>query len=243
MFAFTEEEVRERCSGGNEKKMEEAKENAPARVRLDEASGFYRAKKAKLRADGLAVAAGGDGALRLCAAQAAFSIVRTLRPELKGQRTSSQASMEKLLPGTLDPKDDPTWDAVRRVLERFDVSLHFVRNVSPRLLINFESGVYLLRLEYFFKDEPEPGYHFTVYDAASGAILDNMMDVEAIVIDDSDRKAAVGKKANVKAMRPFHAAFPAADKITIAQVYLCERVPPRPLSYVPNPRPVLRCPV
>eukprot|EP00966_Prymnesium_polylepis_P259821 6002062-Prymnesium_polylepis.1 len=43
------------------------------RVRL-ETSGFYRTKKATLRADGLAVAAGGDSPLRLCAAHAAFAI-------------------------------------------------------------------------------------------------------------------------------------------------------------------------
>ena len=44
------------------------------------------------------------------------------------------------------------------------------------------------------------------------------------VHDDDDRRAAVGKKANAKAMRPFQAAFPAADKITITHIYLCERV-------------------
>ena len=101
--------------------MAEAMANSPERVRL-ETGGFYRTKKAKLRAGGLAVAAGGDTPLRLCAAHAPFAIVRTLRPELKGQRASSQASIEKLLPGTLDPKDDPTSDDIKRVVGKHGVA-------------------------------------------------------------------------------------------------------------------------
>ena len=200
--------------------MEEAVARSPERVRL-ETGGFYRTKKAKLRADGLTVAAACDGPLRHCAAHAAFAIVRTLRPELKGQRASSQASMEKLLLGTLDPKDDPSYDDVERVLLIFDVSLRFRADVSPRQLINHTAGLYLLRLAFTYSDQAEPGYHYTVYHAATGAILDNMSD-SPICVDDDDRRAAVCKKANAKAMRPFQAAFPAAEKITITHLYLCE---------------------
>eukprot|EP00966_Prymnesium_polylepis_P029737 690745-Prymnesium_polylepis.1 len=130
--------------------------------------------------------------------------------------------MEKLLPGTLDPKDDPSYDDMERVLLDFDVSLRFLADVSLRLLINYTTGVYLLRLAFSYSDQAEPGFHYTVYHAATGAILDNMSD-EPICVDDDDRHAAVRKKANAKAMRPFHAAFPDADKITITHLYLCAR--------------------
>ena len=40
---------------------------------------------------------------------------RPLRPELKGAG-SSEAWFEKALPGTLDPKDDPTSEDIKRVV-------------------------------------------------------------------------------------------------------------------------------
>ena len=69
-------------------------------------------------------------------------------------------------------------------------------------------------------EQVETAYHYTVYDAASGAILDNMSDSEAIVVEDADRKAASSYKgirakatarANAAAPQPFLASFPEAD--------------------------------
>ena len=92
---------------------------------------------------GLAVVQNGGGELRLCGAHAAFLLVRTLRPELKGAGCS-EAWFEKQLPGTLDPKDDPTADDIKRVVAIHGVALDPVYNLSPHALIQRGRDVILL---------------------------------------------------------------------------------------------------
>jgi len=179
---------------------------------------------------GLAIATNGGGQFRLCSAHAAYNIARNVRPELQSDRRASQPRFEKLLPGGLLPVDDPSVDDVKRVLlEEFRISATRLYNTSPRALVNFRDGVFLVRLELTYEGQAELGFHLTVYHAASGAVLDpDASDRESIVVNDDDRvHRPKGRKqiaeANEKAMRVFRAVFSVPSAIRLVEVYHCER--------------------
>lgn len=96
--------------------------------------------------------------LIVCSAHAVFHGLKNVLP--KGNRIS-QYKLEQLLPGTMDPADDPGWGDMKRVCERFGVTLRYLRNTSPAALINFRQGVYLVALRFLeFEDSVQPDSHY-----------------------------------------------------------------------------------
>ena len=229
---YTEAEIRCACDvapNKNSGKMQFVIQHSPRWVQIFGAGGFYRSTKAKLREEGLYVAKGGAGAMRSCAADAAYTVVANLRPDLRGTRKASQNTFrESLLPVSFLPADDPTREDIQEVLASFHLQVLILHNIQPRKLIERARRLLLLRLEFQYEDSDEPAYHFTVFDAWSGAILDNLQD-KAVVVDDADRLSANGvkniRKGNQRAMKPFYATFPEAKKITILEVCVCQRQP------------------
>ena len=227
---YTEAEICERCEGANAGKVDTAMTIATA-VYVSPTDGFVVTSNKKLKNEfGLAIATNGGGQLRLCSAHAAYNVARNVRPELRSDRHASQARFETLLPGGLLPVDDPSVDDVKSVLlDHFGISTTQLYNISPRVLVNFRDSVLLVRLELTYKGQAEPGFHLTVYHAASGAILDpDASDTKSVVVTDDDRvHQPTGRKgkadANEKAMRAFHAAFPVPSAIQVAEVYRCDR--------------------
>jgi len=120
----------------------------------------------------------------------------------------------------------------RVLLDHFGISTTQLYNISPRVLVNFRDAVFLVRLALAYEVQAEPGFHLTVYHAASGAILDpDASDTKSIVVTDDDRvHQPRGRKekaeANEKAMRAFRAAFPEPSAIEVAEVYRCQRASP-----------------
>ena len=93
------------------------------------------------------------------------------------------------------------------------------QEASPRLLVAKESGVFLVRLELEYLKQTEPGFHFTVYHAGSGAILDQMSGKTAVIVNDSDRAGSNDTAKNRAALRPFKATFSEASKLTITSIH------------------------
>jgi hypothetical protein len=94
-------------------------------------------------------------------------------------------------------------------------ALRHVPNVSPRVLLQKRTGLFLVRLLIHFTSEgtPKVDAHFVVFDALHGHILDNLRGVGAIKVDDGDRKD------NRSAIRPFaEKLFPDAEKVVLASV-------------------------
>jgi hypothetical protein len=226
----TEDDIRELCAGANADKMDTAMVDPNRAVPISTTHGFVVTSNKKLKNEfGLAIATNGGGQLRLCSAHAAYNIARNVRSELQSDRRASQARFEMLLPGGLLPIDDPSVEDVKRVLLDFGISATRLYNISPRVLVNFRDGLFLLRIQLTYEGQAEPGFHLTVYHAASGAILDpDASDSKSIVVNDDDRvHQPKGRKeegqANKKAMRAFRAAFPVPSAIHVAEVYRCER--------------------
>lgn len=95
-------------------------------------------------------------------------------------------------------------------------SLTYVPNTSPRVLLNFATGLFLVRLliHYVHKGNNKIDTHFLVYDAIDGKIIDNLRGKGAVVVDASDRKD------NKSAIRPFRKElFPEAEKVIVDAVY------------------------
>ena len=91
----------------------------------------------------------------------------------------------------------------------------YVPKVSPRMLLQKHSGLFLVRLliHYSHQEATKLDTHFVVYDAVHGHIIDNLRGMGAVVIDDADRVD------NRSAIRPFkEKLFPAADDVRIASV-------------------------
>lgn len=161
-FGFLEADVYDRCDSNT---FEEAQHCRGEPVKIPPRGGSVTVSNAKLKSElRLPVVTDGGGALRKCAAQSAYIAVRTVRPELRGAR-SSQLWFEEQLPGTLDPKDDPTSDDISRVVAIHGVVLEPAHNLerSPHRLIQHGDDVYLVRVS------AESIQHFCVFDAATGA--------------------------------------------------------------------------
>ena len=180
-------------------------------MKIDGVGGSISISKKRVRELGLPVIKN-SGVLRQCAAHAAYLLVRTLRPELKGA-DSSEAWFEKELPGTLDPKDDPSSGDIERVVGKHSIALEPVYNLSPHEMIQRGDSVFLLHLTAAI--DGDQIRHFFVYDAKTGCILDPVADGNQ-QIEDTDRCIGWGqskrakKKANGKAMGPFYKAYPGA---------------------------------
>lgn len=216
---YPEEEMAAHCAPVASR-MESARASPGCHISIPRVGGFCKHTATQLKTTGFVRARSTDCETRACAAHAAFHIVRRLRPDLAG-RTCSQARFEALLPGTALTKDDKTVDDVARAVKDFGVRVDHVRMVSPRILVSFREGVYLLELGLTYEDGAYDR-HFTVYDAPTGVILDSLTP-ETFAVDDRDRQAKSKKRANRNAMRAFQAVFAAATKITFEQVYRCSR--------------------
>ena len=172
---------------------------------------------------------------RMCAAHAAYLLVRTRRPELKSDRTASQAWFEARLPGTLDPNDDKSSDDVARVVATKGIRLVPVYNLSPHKLIQRGEGVFLLHMEAAVRGEPVR--HFFVYDQSTGCLLDPDAS-GAERVEDTDRRLGSGnhrnarKKANARAMAVFYKAYPGVEEgsIRIGHAWRAERDAELPLA-------------
>lgn len=64
-----------------------------------------------------------------------------------------------------------------------------------------------------------------MYDAATGAILENMSDNDAPIVDDWDRVLALGQGGSLYALKPFYAAFSRVKKLWISEISIFERMP------------------
>lgn len=95
-------------------------------------------------------------------------------------------------------------------------SLTYVPNTSPRVLLNFATGLFLVRLliHYVHEGNNKIDTHFLVYDATNSKIIDNLRGKGAVVVDAPDRKD------NWSAIRPFRKElFPEAKKVIVDAVY------------------------
>ena len=207
--------------------IDEARRSPNTVIKITPLGGSITVSNKKLKNElGLPVIQYTDAAMRLCAAHAAFFLVRALRPELRGAAGSSQAYFEKALPGTLDPRDDPTADDIRRVVAKhpFRVALVPVYNLSPHMLIQRGNDVLLVHIHATVKGASVR--HFFVYVAATGCLLDPDA-AGAEQVEDADRCLGAGlskvarQKSNRKAMGVFYKAYPGADpgSITINRVW------------------------
>ena len=219
---YPEEEMAAHCAPVASR-MESARASPGCHISIPRVGGFCKRTATQLKAvDGLARARSTDCETRVCAAHAAFHVVRCLRPDLAG-RDCSQARFEALLPGTALIKDDKTVVDVARAVKDFGVRVDHVRMVSPRILVSFREGVYLLELGLTYEDGAYDR-HFTVYDAPTGVILDSITP-DTFAVDDRDRQAKSKKRANRNAMRAFKAVFASATKIKVENVYRCTTQP------------------
>ena len=219
---YSQADVERRFGGqANAKHMRDAIERSPKWVGpLPRPGGFYMSQKSELRKRGLRIAKGGYSELRLCGAHAAYHGVKNVRPELR----ATQITFEKLLPGTMDAADDPSWEDVKRACEQHGVTLRYLRNTSPAKLIHCREGVFLVGLLFKeFEDGRPQDRHWVVYDAATGAILENMSDNDAPVVDDDDRRRAIGRGGSLEALKPFYAAFADVTQLVMEHVYAFER--------------------
>lgn len=118
---------------------------------------------------------------------------------------------------------------MRNTLTKLGVQLKEL-DCSPHTLVNEKHGIFLLHLELMYEGQAKSAYHFTVYHAETGAILEPMSGTTAVIVDDDDRcigKDVGWKKRNKAAMRPFFATFdmePQREKILITHVSKATRI-------------------
>mmetsp|Transcript_37113 Transcript_37113/g.98400 ORF Transcript_37113/g.98400 Transcript_37113/m.98400 type:complete len:155 (-) Transcript_37113:56-520(-) len=142
-----------------------------------------------------------------------FSIALT--PTLTKKTITWFSERVKSDPKRADDADPSQADAEEFAADR-GFTLTYVPKVSPRVLLNFTTGLYLVRLFIHYVDAHgrlKIDTHFVVYDAFSGKIIDNMRGMGAIGVDADDRKD------NHTAMQPFYKElFKEAKKIEIKSV-------------------------
>ena len=206
--------------------LEKAKASGCKPIKVPRRGGSVYVSKKKLKNEfGLPVVKNTGSSFRLCAAHAAFQLVHTLRPELKGPGCS-EGWFEQKLPGTLDAANDNSSDEIMHVVAEFDVVLKPV-DPSPHALIQHGTDVFLVHMVATVNGDDI--CHFFVYDAASGCLLDP--DGNNRQVEDTDRCLGVGKsqstrkEKNRQAMRVFYEAYEGADEgsIKLDAIWRCVR--------------------